>query len=110
MASNIQAKATSFSVTVETPIHEHLVLFKDRTTNEWEDIFISRRDKEQNPVYKRNYDRCRAILKYSSSCSGKLENISNGCNAIIFTFVFSSIELLNTFVKDLNEAVETSTM
>lgn len=108
--ANTQVKATNFSVTIEAPMHKPLVTFKESDIHQLEDTFAYFRDLEQNIVYKRNYDRCRAILKYANSCWGNLENISNADDAIEFIFTFDSIEGLTAFEKDLQKCVEGATM
>lgn len=110
MANNTQVMATSFSATIEAPMHKPLVLFKGRDKHQWEAIFISLRDNEPDIDYRRNYDRCCAILKYAYSCWGDLKDVSNGRNTVSFTFVFDSIECLTVFEKDLQKAVEGATM
>ena len=110
MANNTQVMVTSFSTTIEAPMHKPLVLFKGRDELQWEAIFINLRDNEPNLDYRRNYDRCRAILKYAYSCWGTLKDVSNGRNVVSFTFVFDSIEGLTAFDKDLQKAVEGATM
>ena len=108
--SNNKLKITSATVTIEAPIHRPVVLFKRRDIFQWEGIFVLHRDNERNIAYKRNYDRCRALLNYAYSCGGDLKEVSNGNGSIIFTFKFDSIDALETFEKDLQKAVEGATM
>ena len=107
---NNELKVTSFTITIEAPMHKPLVLFKGRDTHQWEEIFINLRDNEKHYAYKRNYDRCRALLKFAYSCWGSLKEVSNGRDVIIFTFEFDSIEGLSIFEKELQKAVEGATM
>lgn len=111
MAKSINVlEPTSFAITIEASMHKPLVLFKDRDIHQWETIFINLRDKEKHYAYKRNYDRCRALLKFAYSCWGSLKEVSNGRDVIIFTFEFDSIEGLSTFEKEFKKAVEGATM
>lgn len=110
MANNNHVRAISFSVTIETPMHKPLVLFKTRDKHQLEEIFITLRDNEQNLDYKKNYDRCHAILKYAHSCWGTLKDVSNNFNTVSLTFAFDSIEGLTAFEKGLQKAVERVTM
>ena len=107
-------KVKSFTVTVEVPMHRRLILvsiYKSRNNiQQWEDIFRSLRDDEEVYECKRNYDICRALLKYAYAESGELNELSNGKNCLIFTLNFDKIEALNTFVKNLNRAVEGATI
>lgn len=107
---NNRLKIISATVTIEAPMHRPVILFKGRDIHQWEAIFIGLRDNEQSIAYKRNYDRCRALLKYAYSCWGDLKEVSNGNGSIIFTFKFDSIDGLKTFEKDLQKAVEGATM
>lgn len=110
MANNNHVRAISFSVTIETPMHKPLVLFKTRDKHQLEEIFITLRDNEQNLDYKKNYDRYHAILKYAHSCWGTLKDVSNNFNTVSLTFAFDSIEGLTAFEKGLQKAVERVTM
>ena len=38
---NNELKVTSFTITIEAPMHKPLVLFKGRDTHQWEEIFIN---------------------------------------------------------------------
>ncbi len=103
-------KITSATVTVEAPMHRPLILFRGRDICHWENIFISLRDNEQNIDYKRNYDRCRALLKYAYSCWGDLMEISNGDGNVIFIFKFDSVSAVKAFEKNFCKDVEGATM
>ena len=104
--SNSRLKITSATVTIEAPMHSPVELFKGRDIHQWEAIFIGLRDNEKNIAYKRNYDRCRALLKYAYSLWGDLKEVSNGQGSIIFTFKFDGLDELYVFEKDLPKAME----
>ena len=101
---------TSVKIDIEVPMHKSIIIFTDHTINQWETTFINLRDNEKNVNYKRNYDRCRALLKYAYSFWAELDNISNKSGKLVFTFKFHSIEGLTNFEKDLYRAVNGATM
>ena len=103
---NVEPKITAFTITIESPMHRPVELFKGRDIPQWETIFINLRNNEQNSVYKRNYDICRAILQYAYSCWGSLKEVSNGLSTLIFTFSFDPIDGLTVFERDLKKVVE----
>lgn len=93
-------KVTSFTVTVEVPMCQP-VCFSCTTVEQWEDLFTYLRNNAQTRNFKRNYERCLALLEYACSFSGTLKRISNHPGALAFVFEFESFTLLRSFVEKI---------
>lgn len=108
VGSNNILKITSATVTVEAPMHCSIELLTGRDIHHWKNFFINLRDNESNISYKKNYERCRALLCYAYSFWGELIKVSNEKGSVAFTFQFDSLDRLEPFEKDLQESVESA--
>lgn len=110
----IEPKAKDFATTIAVPMHESIVTFANKDIYHWEDIFIGLRDNALNDTDKRDYDRCRATIKWAYTCNASLKKVTNSADdygtTIEFTFSFFSLEDLNEFVNNLCANVSGSIM
>lgn len=110
----IEPKAMSFATTIAVPMHRSIFIPATKEISQWENIFIGFRDTATNDIDKRDFDRCRATIKWASCCDASLEKVSNFADAygknVEFTFAFASIDRLNEFVNNLRPNVNGATM
>lgn len=101
-----QLKVIDYSIKVKVHMHKPIEIVEGRDAYMWINTFLDLWEEEQNPIYKRNYDRCQVLLKLLGYCWGYLEDIKNGHNSVIFTFSFDSIAGIDTFARNLEQNIE----
>lgn len=110
----IEPKAKSFATTIAVPMHKSIVIFANKDIYHWENTFMGLRDTALNDTDKRDFDRCRATIKWAYSCNASLEKVTNSADAygktVEFTFAFSSFENFNEFVNNLRANVNGAMM
>ena len=111
----IEPKAKSFATTIAVPMHKSIgiVIFANNIYH-WENTLMGLRDTALNDTDKRDYDRCRATIKWAYTCNASLEKVTNSADdygkTVEFTFAFSSLENLNEFVNNLRANVSGAMM
>lgn len=69
--------------------------------SEWENFFISRRDKEgQTPANKTSSEAARTLLKWAGACRASLDSFANEIGAWVFTFRFETAKDASEFLRD----------
>lgn len=110
----IEPKAVSFATTIAVPMHKGILIPANKDIYHWEKTFIGLRDTATNATDKRDFDRCRATIKWAYSCNASLEKVTNSADAygktVEFTFAFATIENLNEFVNNLRVNVGGATI
>ena len=103
-------KAKEFFVAVKTQHVKVNFLILPTAINNlgYEKVFIALRDKSEDEESKYYYDRCRAILKWSTTCGGELYKIEFIDNDVVFYFKFSDFQSLADFEKDYEECVSSA--
>ena len=101
-----QLEVIDYSITVKVYMHKPIEIVKGRDAYQWINTFLDLREEEQNPIYKKNYERCQVLLKLLGYCWGYIEDVKNGPNSVIFTFSFDSIAGLSTFARNLEQNIE----
>ena len=96
------------AVSIQSP--ERNQVFSSRDLRFSENLYVLKRDSEQNAKTKKYYDKARAICKCAEACGARLESqrVVNG--QLRFVFKFSSLEHLEFFQKNargmIDEAIE----
>lgn len=110
----IEPKAISFATTIAVPVPKSILIPVNKDIYHWEDTLIGLRDIATNDNDKRDFDRCRATIKWAYSCNASLEKVSNSTDAygktVEFTFAFASLENLNKFLNSLRVNISGATM
>ena len=110
----IEPIAMSFATTIVVPIHKGILIPVNKDLYHLENTFMGLRDTALNDTDKRDYDRCRATIKWAYTCNASLEKVINSADAygktVEFTFAFSNLENLNEFVNNLHENVSGAMM
>ena len=110
----IEPKAVSYSITIAVPMSKPIVVFANKDIFHWEESFINLRDKAVVTAEKKDYDRCRATLKWASTCGASLVKVANCADAfgktIEFTFAFADLAAMCDFDKNLKTSVAGSMM
>ena len=75
----------------------------------YEKAFITLRDRSEDEETKYFYDRCRAILKWASTCGAELDDIEFIDDNVVFHFSFADFNSLADFEKDYNDCVSSAT-
>lgn len=105
-------KANDYFIAVKT---QHvkvnfLILPTAKSILGYEKVFIALRDKTEDEESRYYYDRCRAILKWASTCGGELDNIDFTDNNVIFYIKFMDFNSLTDFQKDYDQSVSDATI
>lgn len=112
-----EPKAEVISVTVSVPMHVQVspLLMNEKDIDRCEKAFIRLRDQQTKSIEKkRDYDRCRATIKWAKACSASIEKVT-ACKQrdsyyVKFVFSFISMEAVNEFYEGLRENVRSATM
>lgn len=111
----IEPKAVSYSITIEVPIMtKPILVLATKNISYWENSFINLRDKTVVTAEKKDYDRCRATLKWASTCGASLVKVANCTDEfgkkIQFTFAFINLVDMCDFAQNLKSSVADSMM
>lgn len=110
----IEPKAVSYSITIAVPMSKPIVVFANKDIYNWETSFINLRDKTEVITEKKDYDRCRATLKWAATCGASLVKVANCDDAfgktVEFTFAFADLDAMCDFNKNLKTSVAGSMM
>lgn len=103
--------AISFGISIAVPIHDTPLFFKDREAQhniyKCEEYFITKRENADDPVEKKNFDRCRATLQWASACGASLVNADTSLyHTVDFSFKFDSLETMLKFNSELQARIE----
>lgn len=102
-------KVTNATIKVELPISRPVMgTCVTRTTSEWKDFFKELGSNAKDELEKREYDRCRAAIKWAYTCNGLVYSLNNSYDKgmhIAIVFSFESYEDLEHFMKHLNANV-----
>lgn len=100
-------------ITVEVKVSGNIDI-SDVDLDYGENYFVRKRDEAILPGYKKDYDTCRAIVKWASTCNGKFQSAQiwhdnrrrNSPYIVYLRFDFDSVEMSEEFRKDLHRNVE----
>lgn len=102
----------SFGISIAVPIHNTSLFFKDREAKyniyKCEEYFITEREKADDLVEKKNFDRCRATLQWASACGASLVDAKTSLlyDTVDFSFQFDSLETMLKFNSELQARIE----
>lgn len=108
-----EPKVEEFLVTVGIPMHMPIKLNQTNNIDGCEEDFIKMRDKwAKTEIKQRDYDRCRATIKWAKSCSASLKKVfpykQKDKNYVKFRFAFGSMDAVNEFYDGLTKNVRSS--
>ena len=119
-ANHFNLKAVDFQVTVYVPMSKGVPQISHIATydiHRWEDHFISLRNTAHHDTYQRDYDRCRATIKWSYTCNASLKKFIHVTHHsaydedfVEFRFAFTNLENLSEFVNNLSVNVSGAMM
>lgn len=95
----------SFASIIKLPMHKRLIVEQRKNIYRWENDFSKFKEECTTSYGKKNYDRCRSILKWATTFGASLSNVIAYRNAIEFTLVFDSIDSLIAFNKGLKDFI-----
>lgn len=104
--------AISFGIIIAVPIHDTPLFFQDREAQrniyKCEEYFITERKNTDDPVGKKNFDRCRATLQWASTCGASLVVYADTSlyNTVNFSFEFDSLETMLKFNSELQARID----
>lgn len=105
----LDPRAVSSSITISVPIYKPICIFANIDIHQWENIFIKLRDDTNEIEWKRDYDRCRATIKWAYTCGATLENVANLVDVdeynVAFTFAFTHFKDMCEFYYNLTDSV-----
>ena len=99
-----EPQAISYGITIAVPITKPIVDSNVKNISYWENFFSRMRDNVDMSNRKMEYDRCRALLKWASTCNASLVIVKNSNDEsgqnINFTFSFDNLDTMLDFSKN----------
>ena len=95
----------NFTVTVEIRMARTVLLFKPDRDN-WQEYFIKLRDGTADDELNKNYDECRALVKWAETARGTIREVKSEKRMVSFIVSFDRIEDLEDFTDNFYICVE----
>lgn len=94
-----------FTVTVETKMTRTVLLFKP-DNDDWQEYFKKLGECALDKELKKNYDECRALVKWAETARGTILEVKSEKRVVDFTIRFDRIEDLEDFTSNFYICVE----
>ena len=103
--------AISFGITIAVPIHNTPLFFKEREAQQniykCEEYFITKRENADDPVEKKNFDRCRATLQWASASGASLVHADSSLyHTVDFSFNFDNFDAMLKFKEEFSTRID----
>lgn len=110
----IEPKVVCRIAKVMVPVRKPLMLIQSNN-NEWEEFFIKKREAAKDYSLKKEFDTCRAVIKWAETCGGKINYCENAKDSykqpvIEFEITFSDRDSYNRFDENFDICVRGSVM
>lgn len=110
----IEAKVVSRNAKVMVPVRKSVMLIQSENID-WEEFFIKKRDAAKDYSLQKEFDLCRAVIKWAETCGGKINYCKNATDSynqpvIEFEICFSDKDSYNRFDEDFDICVKSSAM